>query len=97
MVSIMFNATCRTAPYSYAERAQSTRPCPLQTVRASHARPGFVVFAVDRSKPDGFVVQERPRYAPRCVVDRLCHGGMGQLCTRYITNNQQAGRTYKRS
>lgn len=69
MVSIMYTTTGRTAPYSYAECAQSTRAASCETVCASHTRPRFVDFAVQHSKPVGFILQERAKLAPTGMLE----------------------------
>ena len=76
-VSIMRGTILRTRPYSYAQRPQSTRAGSVEAARASNAGPGFVDFAVGRSKPHGFVVQERAKLTPPGVIHGSRHGGSG--------------------
>lgn len=77
----------RTRPYSYAQCTQCTRPCSVQTGRASHTGPRFVDFAVDHAKPLGFVVQACAKLAPSGIVHGFGHASFAEFGTRDIADH----------
>ena len=88
-VSIMLSTTVDTRPYSYPQCAQSTRPGPCETGRASHTGAGFVDFAVGHAKPVGFVLQACAKLAPAGIMYRLGHTSFGQFGTRDVSHDDQ--------
>jgi hypothetical protein len=89
-ISMMLSTTRRAAPFSYAELPQSTRTGACAAVRASTTRPGFIDLHVLRSKPTGFVSQERTGDAPTGIVGRCGKGRFCQLCTGHLAHRSES-------
>ena len=90
-VALMLNTTDGTRPHSDGKLSQSTRAGALAAVRASTACPRFVDLHVLRSKPEGFVSQERAGDAPGGIIGRFGKAGFGEFRTGHVAHNDQAG------
>ena len=90
-ISLMPSTTGAAYPLSYPQLPQSTRSCPDKTHRASATGAHFTDLAVDRSKPDGFVFEKRPREAPCGIVGRFGKARFGQFPAGDIANCNQTG------
>lgn len=90
-ITVMPRTTDATRPRSYAQLPQSTRSCDSITDRASTTGPEFVDLHVLRSKPDGFVLQERAGDAPGRIVGRASKTGCGELRTGHVAHRNQPG------
>ena len=65
--------------------------CPGKTHRASATGAHFTDLAVDRSKPDGFVFEKRPRETPCGIVGRFGQARFGQFPAGDIADCNQTG------
>src|SRR6516165_5330883 len=90
-IAIMHNPTGATAPFSYPQLTQSTRPCPCKAGRASQTGAGFVDFAISHAKPVGFVSKHGAKLTPSRVQRGFGHKGFDHLRTGHIADHNQPG------
>jgi len=90
-VAVMNDATVATRPFSYPQATQSTRAASREAVRASHRGERFVLFAVLRAKPDGFVFQTRANGRPTGIIDRFSHAGFGKFRAGDVAHDNEVG------
>ena len=89
-IPVMPRATGATRPLSYQQVTQSTRPCPLETSRASNRAEHFADWDTDTSKPDGFVCQLMSAHAPASIIGRFGEAGFDELGTGHIAHGNEA-------
>ena len=87
-VTIMNRSAITTLPFSYSKTCDTFRPLGRQGAAARTGLGGksFIDFLEHSAMPNGLVRELVAECRPACIIDGLCHAGLGESCRIDVAN-----------